>query len=166
MVQQRYSVNQRLQLRLQVDYETGPHGGIHIQQRVFPQQRKKKRIQARSSIWRSSDGLLPDAPVYQQKPVSPVRFDLILALFICFGYLNARIDETWNMAILLRFSHIRASPGCSGYNPYVFHNPAHLVSGVHKNGVARLWIHFFGVLIRLSNRHGVNQDCFVLLQTF
>ena len=37
MVQQRYIVNQRLQLRLQVEYETGPRGGIYIQQRVFPQ---------------------------------------------------------------------------------------------------------------------------------
>jgi hypothetical protein len=42
MVQQRYIVNQRLQFRLQVDYETGPRGGIHFQQRVFPQQRIKE----------------------------------------------------------------------------------------------------------------------------
>ncbi|KAF5429807.1 hypothetical protein C5S36_14630 [Candidatus Methanophagaceae archaeon] len=42
MVQQRYIVNQRLQLRLQVEYETGLCGGIYIQQRVFPQQRKKE----------------------------------------------------------------------------------------------------------------------------
>lgn len=42
MVQQRYIVNQRLQLRLQVDYETGPSGGIYIRQRVFPQQRIKE----------------------------------------------------------------------------------------------------------------------------
>jgi hypothetical protein len=42
LVQQRYIVNQRLQLRLPVDYETSPRGGIYIQQRVFPQQRKKE----------------------------------------------------------------------------------------------------------------------------
>ncbi|MCK5014074.1 MAG: hypothetical protein KAS66_09660 [Candidatus Omnitrophica bacterium] len=30
MAQQRYIVNQRLQLRLQVEYETGPCGGIYI----------------------------------------------------------------------------------------------------------------------------------------
>jgi hypothetical protein len=42
MVQQRYIVNQRLQLRLHVDYETSPCDGICIQQRVFPKQRKKE----------------------------------------------------------------------------------------------------------------------------
>jgi len=42
MVQQRNIVNQRLQLRLQVDYETSLCGGIYIQQRVFPQQRIKE----------------------------------------------------------------------------------------------------------------------------
>jgi len=42
MVQQRDIVNQRLQLRLQVDYETGPCCGIYIQQCVFPQRRIKE----------------------------------------------------------------------------------------------------------------------------
>ena len=119
MVQQRSIVNQRLQLRLQVDYETGPCGGIYIQQRVFPQQRIKElgldlRYGAQAMGYYQCTRLSAD------QPVSPVRFDLILALFICSGYLDARSDETWNMAILLRFSHIRTSLGCSGYNPYVF----------------------------------------------
>lgn len=69
------------------------------------------------------------------------------------------------MAILLRFSHIRASPGCSGYNPYVFHNPAHHVSDAPKKGVARLWILFFIILIHSSNQHDANPDRIVLWQT-
>ena len=101
---------------------------------------------------------------YHQQ-VAHIQFDLILALFICIGYLDTRIDETWNMAILLCFSHICASPGCSGYNPYIFHNPAHHVFGVLKNDVARLWILFFGILIRSSNRYVVSQDRIVLSQT-
>ena len=76
--------------------------------------------------------------------------------------LDARIDERWNMDILLRFSHICDSPGYSGYNPYAFHNPAHHVSGVPKSDVARWWILFFVVLIHSSNRYVVNPVCIVL----
>ena len=163
MVQQRNIVNQRLQLRLQVDYETSPRGGIYIQQRVFPQQRiKKKNSGSIFDIALKRWAITRCTRLSADQPVSPVRFDLILALFICFGYLDARIDERLNMAILLRFSHIRTSPDCSGYNQCGLRNPVHHVSGVPKTGVVRLWIPFFDVLIRSSNRYGVSPDRIVL----
>jgi hypothetical protein len=144
-----------------VDYETSPRRSLHSTA-CFPVIAQKKNSGSIFDMALKRWATTRCTRLSADQPVSLVRFDLILALFICFGYLDAHIDEPWNMAILLRFSHIRALRGCSGYNPYVFHNPAHHVFCARKTSVARLWIHFFGVLIRSSNRHDVNQDCFVI----